>query len=149
MSGKMNTNRNQIRIYLIFILGICWLLGIAAFCSQGNSQNTLYQILQKGFTAFPVMAAVFTRRITKDKSEWRISFRIWKDKKLWAFCAFAPSILIVMGTVLYFVLFPEQYSGVFNLGSLIGTEQVIHIANPLPWSLGRKSVGENICSRNK
>lgn len=36
-----------------------------------------------------------------------------------------------MGTVLYFVLFPEQYSGIFNLGSLTGTEQVIHIANPL------------------
>ncbi len=58
-------------------------------------------------------------------------FQIWKNKKLWAFCAFAPGILIVMGTVLYFVLFPEQYSGIFNLGSLTGTEQVIHIANPL------------------
>lgn len=131
LSGKMNTNKNQIRIYLIFILGICWVLGIAAFCSQGKSQNVIYQILQKGFTAFPVIAAVFTRRITRDKSEWRISFRIWKNKKLWAFCALAPSMLIVMGTVLYFVLFPKQYSGVFNLGSLTGTEQVIHIADPL------------------
>lgn len=131
MSGKTNTKKIQIRIYLIVILGICWVLGIAAFCSQGNSQNIIYQILQKGFTAFPVIAAVFTRRITRDKSEWRISFRIWKNKKLWAFCAFAPSILIVMGTVLYFVLFPKQYSGVFNLGRLIGTEQVIYIANPL------------------
>ena len=89
----MDGNRNQIRIYLIFVLGICWALGIAAFCLQGNSQNTIYQILQKGFTAFPVIAAVFTRHITGDKSEWRISFRVWKNKKLWAFCAFAPSIL--------------------------------------------------------
>ncbi len=129
--NDMNGNRNQIRIYLIFVLGICWALGIAAFCLQGNSQNTIYQILQKGFTAFPVIAAVLTRRMTRDKSEWRISFRVWKNKKLWAFCAFVPGILIVMGTALYFVLFPEQYSGVFNLGSLIGTEQVIHIANPL------------------
>ena len=128
---EINDNRNQIRIYLIFVLGICWALGIAAFCSQGHSKNILYQILQKGFTTFPVIAAVFTRRITRDKSEWRISFRIWKNKKLWAFCAFVPSILIVIGTALYFVLFPEQYSGVFNLGSLTGTEQVIHIANPL------------------
>ncbi len=131
----MDGNRNQIRIYLIFVLGICWALGIAAFCLQGNSQNTIYQILQKGFTAFPVIAAVFTRHITGDKSEWRISFRVWKNKKLWAFCAFAPSILSVMGTMLYFVLFPEQYSGVFNLGSLTGTEQVIHIANPLQFCI--------------
>ncbi len=131
MSGKMNTNKNPIKIYLLFVLGICWALGIAAFCLQGNSKNILYQILQKGFTAFPVIAAVFTRRITRDKSEWRISFRIWKNKKLWAFCAFVPGILIVIGTVLYFALFPQQYSGVFDLGSLTGEEQVIHISNPL------------------
>ena len=80
--NDMNGNRNQIRIYLIFVLGICWALGIAAFCLQGNSQNTIYQILQKGFTAFPVIAAVLTRRMTRDKSEWRISFRVWKNKKL-------------------------------------------------------------------
>lgn len=29
--NDMNGNRNQIRIYLIFVLGICWALGIAAF----------------------------------------------------------------------------------------------------------------------
>ena len=127
----MNDNKRRIRIYLIFVLGICWVLGMAAICLQGNSKNIFYQILQKGFTAFPVIAVVFTRRITRDKSEWRISFHVWKNKKLWAFCAFVPSILIVIGTALYFVLFPEQYSGVFNLGSLTGTEQVIHIANPL------------------
>ncbi len=127
----MDTSKKQIRIYLLFVLGICWGLGIVAFCLQGNSQNIIYQILQKGFTAFPVIAAVFTRRVTRDESEWRISFRIWKNKKLWAFCAFVPSILIVMGVALYFMLFPKQYSGVFNLGSLIGTEQVIHITDPL------------------
>ncbi len=127
----MNDNKSRIRIYLIFVLGICWTLGIAAICLQGNSKNIFYQILQKGFTAFPVIAAVFTRRITRDKSEWRISFRIWKNKKLWAFCALVPSILIVMGTVLYFILFPEQYSGVFNLVGLTGTEQVIQITNPV------------------
>lgn len=127
----MNDNKSRIRIYLIFVLGICWTLGMAAICLQGNSKNIFYQILQKGFTAFPVIAAVFTRRITRDKSEWRISFRIWKNKKLWAFCALVPSILIVMGTVLYFILFPEQYSGVFNLVGLTGTEQVIQITNPL------------------
>ena len=82
MSGKANTSKNQIRMYLIFVLGICWALGIAAFYLQGNSQNTIYQILQKGFTAFPVIAPLFIFLITGDKSEWHISFRIWKNKKL-------------------------------------------------------------------
>ena len=53
-----NKTKEINNIYLIFILDICWALGIAAFCLQGNSQNTIYQILQKGFTAFPVIAAL-------------------------------------------------------------------------------------------
>ena len=115
-------------------------LSVSAEMSKGQFVGILtaaaISLLSGGIlTAFSVIAAVFTRRITGDKSEWRISFRVWKNKKLWAFCAFAPSILIVMGTVLYFVLFPEQYSGIFNLGSLTGTEQVIHIANPLQFCI--------------
>ena len=127
----MNKTKSQIRIYLISVLGICWILGVTAFFLKGNSRNAVYQILQKGFTVLPVIAAVFTRRITKDSTKWHISFRVWKDKKLWAFCTFAPSILIVTGAVLYFTLFPKQYSGIFNLGSLTGTEHMIHITNPL------------------
>lgn len=36
MSGKMNTGKKQIRMYLIFVLGICWGIGIAALCLQEN-----------------------------------------------------------------------------------------------------------------
>ena len=74
----MGDGKGQMRLYLISVLGICWVLGIAAAFSRGN---VIYQILQKGFTAFPVIAPLFTRRITGDKSEWHISFRIWKNKK--------------------------------------------------------------------
>lgn len=117
---------------MISALGVCWALGIAAAFSRGHA---IYQILQKGFTAFPVIAAVLTRRITKDKTQWRISLKVWKDKRLWAFCAFVPGILIAAGAALYFLLFPEQYSGNFRLGGLTGTEQVLQIANPLQFGL--------------
>ncbi len=131
----MSDMKKQIRLYLILVLGVCWLLGIAAVFTQGENRSILYQILQKGFTALPVIAAFFTRRITKDKKGWRISIKVWKNRKLWAFCAFAPGVLIVMGALLYFVLFPEQYSGNFDIGSVIGTEQVIQVNNPLQFSV--------------
>lgn len=121
----MSNTKKQLKIYLIFVLGICWILGVAAIFTRGNCRNILYQILQKGFTALPVIAAIFTRRITKDKAGWRISLKVWKNLKLWGFCAFVPGVLIVVGALLYFMLFPEQYSGVFDIGSVIGTEQVI------------------------
>jgi membrane protease YdiL (CAAX protease family) len=128
----MGGSKRQMRLYLISALGVCWALGIAAAFSRGHA---IYQILQKGFTAFPVIATVLTRRITKDKTQWRISLKVWKDKRLWAFCAFVPGILIAAGAALYFLLFPEQYSGNFRLGGLTGTEQVLQIANPLQFGL--------------
>ena len=133
--NSMSDMKKQIKIYLIFVLGVCWIVGIAAIFTQGNSRNILYQILQKGFTALPVIAAFFTRCITKDKAGLRISLKVWKNPKLWGFCAFAPSILIVVGALIYFMLFPEQYSGVFNIGSVIGTGQVIQVNNPFQFSL--------------
>ena len=135
MLNSMNDNKTQIKIYLLLVLGICYFLGLIAYFTQTSNENVAYQILQKGFTAFPVIASLFTRRITKDNTKWRISFHVWKNKKLWAFCAFVPGILIVIGATLYFVLFPEQYSSKFNLGSIIGTEQVIQITNPLQFSV--------------
>lgn len=131
----MNNGKKQIKLYLILVLGVCWALGLAAAFTQGETRNILYQILQKGFTALPVAAAFFTRRITKDKPGWRISLKVWKDRRLWAFCAFVPGVLIVLGAALYFVVFPEQYSGAFALGSMIGTEQVIQVDHPLPFSV--------------
>lgn len=128
----MGGSKGQMRLYLISVLGVCLALGIAAAFSRGHA---IYQILQRGFTAFPVIAAVLTRRITKDKTQWRISLKVWKDKRLWAFCAFVPGILIAAGAALYFLLFPEQYSGNFRLGGLTGTEQVLQIANPLQFGL--------------
>ena len=133
--NNINDNKAQIKMYLLFVLGICYLLGLIAYFTQTSDENAAYQILQKGFTAFPVIAAIFTRRITKDNTKWRISFNVWKNKKLWAFCAFVPSILIVAGAALYFLLFPEQYSSNFHLGSFIGTEQVIQITDPLRFSV--------------
>lgn len=135
MINSMNDNKAQIKMYLLFVLGICYFLGLIAYFTQTSDENAAYQILQKGFTAFPVIAAIFTRRITKDNTKWRISFNVWKNKKLWAFCAFVPGILIVTGAALYFLLFPEQYSNSFHLGSFTGTEQVIQITDPLQFSV--------------
>lgn len=131
----MRDNKKTMRLYLILVLGVCWLLGAAAFFTQGTDGNAAYQILQKGFTAFPIIAALITRLITKDKTKWRISIKVWKNPALWAFCAFIPGILISLGAALYFLLFPEEYSGVFDIGSLIGMDYILQISSPLKFSI--------------
>lgn len=130
----MSDQKRQSIIYLLFVLGTCILLGGMAFFTQ-KGESAAYQILQKGFTAFPVIAVILTRRITKDKTKWNLSLKVWKNPKLWAFCAFVPGILITAGAVFYFLLFPEQYSGVFAFGSLIGTDDVMQIGNPFAFGV--------------
>lgn len=127
----MTDNKKQMRVYLALTLGVCYLLGAAVFLTGGTTDTAAYQFLHKGFTAFPVLAAFLTRRITKDTSPLRLSLKVWKNAKLWLFSAFVPAILIAVGAALYFVIFPAQYSGVFALGSLTGTEETMPVKNPL------------------
>ncbi|TCL60024.1 CAAX prenyl protease-like protein [Kineothrix alysoides] len=126
----------QRAIYLVLVLGISYLLFVIALFVNDNSNNPIYEILQKGFTAFPVLAAIIARGLTRDKTPWRISIKVWKQPKLWVFCAFIPSILIVLGAVSYFMLFPNDYSGGFHYGSLLaltGAEVngIMKINNPV------------------
>lgn len=69
MSNNTNDNKVQIKIYLLWVLGVCFFLGATAYFTQASNENIAYQILQKGFTVFPVMSAIMTRRITKDKTK--------------------------------------------------------------------------------
>ena len=131
----MSDNKVQIKIYLFLVLGVCFFLGIIAYFTQSPNENLIYQILQKGFTVFPVISAVITRRITKDKTQWRFSIKVWKNPTLWIFCAFIPSILIVIGTILYFIIFPKQYSGFFDIGSLLEKNYTISIHNPFSFAI--------------
>lgn len=127
----MEKNKKQTVIYLALVLGSCYILGFLAQFTQNDRGNPVFQILQKGFTAFPVTAALLTRYITKDKTKWRLSLKVWKHPKLWVFSSFVPGVLTAVGAALYFILFPGHYSGVLKLEKLIGMEFNVHIDNPL------------------
>lgn len=116
---KGNKSARQIRIYLALVLGSCYLLFFIALFGDKGNDNPVYQIIQKGFTAIPILAAVITRWATKDKTPWKISIKVWKQPKLWALCAFLPGIFIVLGAVLYFALVSKEYSGIFHYGGLL------------------------------
>lgn len=128
--------KKQERTYLLLVLGVCYLLGMIGLLSAGKERNPAFDFLQKAFTAFPVLAAFLTRRITSDKDGLWFSLKVWKNWKLWAVCAFVPGILIGVGAALYYLLFPQTYTGIFNYGelaALIGmpVEGTLVVQNPL------------------
>lgn len=123
-------------LYLIIVLVICYLLGIITlFCKDGIN-SIPFKILQIGFTFFPILTVLGIKFFSKDKTPWNLSLKVWKRPLLWAFCAFVPSILIIMGAILYFVVFPKEYSGVFNFGLIFGANATARtISSPVSFSI--------------
>lgn len=126
---KDKTDRKPpIRIYLELIFFICYGLGILELVT---GTGKFYHFLSIAFTFLPVLMAFITRRITGAPGKFHLSLKVWKDPKSWLFSAFVPGILIVLGTVLYFLVFPNEYSGIFRYGMLLDTNAEIVIKSPL------------------
>ena len=56
-----------------------------------------------GFTFFSVLSELITKRVTNVKSHYFVSLRVWKNKKAWLLSAIIPGILIVLGSLAYFL----------------------------------------------
>ena len=124
---KTKTDKT-ILTYLLLVLGVCYLLGLLeALTGTGK----FYQVLGIGFTFIPVIAAVITKRITGERARYRLSLKVWKNMKFWLLSALVPGVLIAIGAAIYFLIFPEQYSGIFKIGERLGTETEIAVNSPL------------------
>lgn len=124
---KTKTDKT-ILTYLLLVLGVCYLLGVLeALTGTGK----FYQALGIGFTFIPVIAAVITKRITGERARYHLSLKVWKNMKFWLLSALVPGVLIAIGAAVYFLIFPQQYSGVFKIGERLGTETEIAVNSPL------------------
>ena len=126
------TESRAVRVYLLIVLGVCYLLGLLELVTESGK---FYEVLAVGFTFIPVTAAFITRRITGERPRYRLSLRVWKNMKYWLLSAFLPGVLIAVGTVIYFLVFPENYSGVFRIGLRLGTETEIIVSHPIVLAL--------------
>lgn len=120
--------KDPIRIYLLLNIGICYFLGLLELIFKNG---IFYQILGIGFTFLPVICAAFSKRITGEKAKYRLSLRVWKNPKAWLFSAIVPGIMVVFGAVLYFIIFPDEYSGIFKYGMRLGSDAELTINSPV------------------
>lgn len=89
-------------IYLSFVYGFILLSWILSIIKES------YSILLSFFSFFPFLSSLFTRGITKDKSPWMLRPSFRKNWRIYLIAAFLPSILIFLGGVLYFLIFPNH-----------------------------------------
>lgn len=115
-------------LYLFIVFGICFGLGIVELIANNGK---FYNFLGVAFTFIPVLAAMITRKITKAQSKYHLSLKVWKNPKAWLFSAFVPTLLIVPGVMLYFIIFNDEYSGVLKYGLRFGTDEAVIVNNPI------------------
>lgn len=56
----------------------------------------------------PALAVFVTRKLTKDTASLNFSTKIFKNKKALLFSTLIPGAAIFLGTVLFFLIFPED-----------------------------------------
>ena len=125
---KAKTANRAIFVYLLLVLGVCYLLGLIEIITNTGK---FYQILGISFTFIPVIAALITKRITGERAKFPLSLKVWKNMKCWFLSAFLPGILIAVGTIVYYLVFTEQYSGIFQIGIRFGTDMEIAVKSPI------------------
>jgi uncharacterized protein len=116
VSNQLNSIKAVI-IYLILTLGTCFLFGFFALVMPNKAGYSIFNFFSKIFTLIPVLAALCTRLILKDKSSWNIDIRVWRNKKALLLSAFLPGLAVLFGATIYYLIFPRSLSA--NIQSLL------------------------------
>lgn len=111
----------RIFIFLIFVFGVYYCLWLTAILLPKNMGNAVYSFLSFPvvFMGTPALSVFLTRKITKDTSAMAYSVKAWKNKKIALFSMFVPAVFILVGAVLFYIIFPDDldYTGEYIIRS--------------------------------
>jgi uncharacterized protein len=113
---KLDTKR--IALFLFFAFGIAWATGLVIYLTGGLVKSmplgggiTLaFVLLATTYMGAPALAHILTRLVTREG--WRGLYlrpKFRQGWRYWLICWITPSILIIIGMVVYFALFPQHY----------------------------------------
>lgn len=108
METKDITKR-RIITFLSIVFGVLYIPWMIAVIVPGLGE-TIYAIISFPvvFMGTPALAVLITRKWTKDTTPMIFSTKIFKDKKALLFSALLPGASIFLGTVLFFLIFPDD-----------------------------------------
>ena len=151
-----NLDKRRIAMFLAFAFGIAWVLALI-IALTGGLANSLELIpdtgislalilVTMGYMWAPAIAHILTRWITKEG--WQnmgLYPRIKQALPFWIIAWVAPAVLTMLGTILYFLLFPNQFDSEFTLLKelLAASENVEEVE---PWIIVMMQIGASILS---
>lgn len=98
----------KILIFLSVEFLLVALISIPLFLLQAESGSSLVMAASVIFMWLPALATFLTRKITNDKSELPLKPLIKKNGKMYVISAYIPGIIIALGALLYFAIFPKH-----------------------------------------
>lgn len=114
----------RIFVYLAIVFCVYYGLWLIAILLPDSAGNAIYSFLSFPviFMGTPALSVFFTRKITCDKSAIAYNIKVWKSKKNALVAMFVPTVLVFVGAVLFYLIFPNDldYSGNYiiqNFGS--------------------------------
>ena len=95
--------------FLSIVFGILYIPWIIAIIMPSLGEK-IYAIISFPvvFMGTPALATFITRKLTKDTTSLNFSTKIFKNKKALLFSTLLPSAAIFLGTVLFFLIFPDD-----------------------------------------
>lgn len=95
--------------FLSIVFGILYIPWIIGMIVPGLGE-TVYEIIRFPlvFMGTPALAVFITRKLTNDTTPLKFSTKIFKNKKALLFSTLIPGAAIFLGTVLFFLIFPED-----------------------------------------
>ena len=111
---KKNEGVKRILIYvgitflITYLLEICILRNLIG--SDDVVQNSIAQAVTMGVMLIPALGVVITRLVTHEgfADAW-IAPHIKGNIKYYLIAWFGPAVLTIIGAVIYFLMFPEEY----------------------------------------
>ena len=111
-------NRKQVGLYLLFTFVLSWafMLGVIVPAAlkltpeSSDMQRAAVTALEAFVMFIPAVGVVLTRLVTHDWSDCRLHLNLKGHVVPYLIGWFGPMALTIVGAVLYFLLFPSQFS---------------------------------------
>ena len=104
----------RVFIYVAFAFGLAWIWWFATVYPAFNSASGFGQMAQLLVAAgmfAPALAVVLTRLVTREgfKDAWIVPKNFRRTWKYYVLAWFGPMVLVALGAVLYYVVFPGDF----------------------------------------
>ena len=101
--------KKRIGIFLSLIFGILYIPWIIAIIIPSLGEKVYAFIsFPAVFMGTPALSVFITRKLTKDTTSLNFSTKIFENKRALIFSALLPGAAIFLGTILFFLLFPDD-----------------------------------------